>query len=90
LIVWEDADHPAPSTRLRDGWRGVVLIPSDAERRQKALSVFFVQQLRYRISHSYWASHYRGEIPPFLLDLTKAPVTITPAELLVERYNDQK
>ncbi len=43
LIVWADADHPAPSTRLRDGWRGVVVIPGDAQRRQGALMAFFMR-----------------------------------------------
>ncbi len=90
LIVWEDPDHPVPSARLRDGWRGVVVIPGDVQRRQEALMVFFMRQMRYRISHSYWASQYRGEIPPFLLDLTKAPATITPAELVIEWHKGEK
>ena len=86
LIVAEDEEGPAPSARLHDGWRAVIVIPCDAPRKRQALAVFFTQQLRYRISHRYWGSQYRGKIPPFLLDLTKAPATITPTELLAQQH----
>lgn len=87
LIVWEDADHPAPSRRLQDGWRGIVLTPANAEQRRRALEMFFMLQLHYRISHPYWASQYGGEIPPFLLDLTKIPATITPAQVVAQQHD---
>ena len=90
LIIAEDENGLAPSTRLHDGWRGVVVLPGDARQRREALTLFFMQQLRYRISHPYWASQYRGEIPPFLHDLTKAPATITPAELVAQQHENEK
>jgi hypothetical protein len=90
LIVWEGADQPPLSERLQDGWRGVVVTPRDAQRRQEALLVFFMRQQRYRISHSCWTSHDRGEIPPFLLDLTKAPATITRPTSVRLRHIDEK
>ncbi|MHB1021858.1 MAG: hypothetical protein ACYC0Z_05570 [Acidobacteriaceae bacterium] len=90
LIIAEDENGLAPSTRLHEGWRGVVVLPGDARQRREALTLFFMQQLRYKISHPYWASQYRGEIPPFLLDLTKAPATITPAELFVQHRENEK
>jgi hypothetical protein len=83
LIVIEHENCVALCARLHEGWRGVVVLPADARQRREALSLFFMQQLRYRISHPHWASRYRGEIPQFLLDLTKTPAAITPAELVV-------
>lgn len=79
-----------PSRLLRDGWRGIVVLPGDARQRREALTLFFMQQLRYRISHPNWASQYRGDIPPFLLDLTKTPATITPAELGAQQQKIEK
>lgn len=90
LIVAEDESGLAPSARLRDGWRGIVVLPGDARQRREALTLFFMQQLRYRISHPNWASQYRGDIPPFLLDLTKTPATITPAELGAQQQKIEK
>ena len=89
LILAENKDGLAPSLRLHDGWRGVVVLPGDARQRREALTLF-LQQLQYRISHPYWAWQYRGEIPPFLLDLTKAPATIMPAELVVKQHDNEK
>ena len=88
LIVAEDGNGLAPAARLRDGWRGVVVLPGEAGQRREALTLFFMRQLRYRISYRCWASQYKGEIPPFLLDLTKAPATITPAEFMVQSNED--
>ena len=90
LIVAANESGLAPSARLHDGWRGVVVLPGDALERRKALTLFFMQQLRYRISHPYRASPYREKIPPFLLDLTKAPATITPAELVAQQHENGK
>lgn len=90
LIISEDDNGLAPSTRLHDGWRGVMVLPGDTRQRREALSQFFMQQLRYRISHPYCVSQYREEIPPFLLDLTKAPATITPAEFVAQQHENEK
>lgn len=91
LIVAADGNGmSSPSARLHDGWRGVVVLPGNPERRREALTQFFMQQLRYRISHPYCASQYRGTIPPFLLDLTKVPATITPAELAAQQFQNEK
>jgi hypothetical protein len=54
LIVAEDGEGPALSARLHDGWRAVVVIPLDAQRKRQTSAVFFTQQLRYKISHRYW------------------------------------
>ncbi len=90
LIVVEDENGLVPSVRLHDGWQGVVVLPDDAQRRREALKMFFMQQLRYKISHPYWASHYRGKIPPFLIDLTKVPAMITPKELVGQAHDSEK
>ena len=90
LIVTEDENGLAPSTRLREGWGGIVVLPGDTRQRREALTLFFMQQLRYRISDPFCASQYRGEIPPFLLDLTKAPATVTPAEPVVQQHENEK
>ena len=90
LMVAEDENGAAPRARLSDGWRGVVVLPEGAERRRDALTSFFMEQLRYRISHPYWASQYRGEIPPFILDLTKTPATITPVQLMVRDHENER
>jgi len=85
LIIAEDGSDLTLASRIRDGWQGVVLLPGEARQRREALTQFFMQQLRYRISHTYWASESRGEIPLFLLDLTKTPATITLAELVAQQ-----
>ena len=90
LMIAEDECGLTPCARLRDGWRGVVVLPESAQRRREALTLFFMEQLRYRISHPYWASQYRGEIPPFILDLTKAPATITPAQFVAQEHGHEK
>jgi hypothetical protein len=89
-MIAEDERGLAPRARLRDGWRGVVVLPEGAQRRRDALTLFFMEQLRYRISHPHWASQYRGEIPPFILDLTKAPVTITPAQFVLQEHENER
>lgn len=90
LMIAEDENGLAPSARVSDGWRGVVVLPEGAQRRRDALTLFFMEQLRYRISHPHWASQYRGEIPPFILDLTKAPATITPTQLVVQEHENER
>jgi hypothetical protein len=90
LMIAEDKCGLTSHARLRDGWRGVVVLPEGAQRRREALTLFFMEQLRYRISHPHWASQYRGEIPPFILDLTKAPATITPARLSAQQHEDER
>jgi hypothetical protein len=77
LILSEDHIHPAPSARLNEGWRGVVVVPADIRKRREALTTFFMQQLRYKIAQSDDPMHSGTEIPPFLLDLRKAPATFT-------------
>jgi hypothetical protein len=84
LIVTANESGLAPRAQFCNGWRGVVLLPGDSRQRRDALTKFFMQQLQYRISHSFCASKYTGEIPPFLLDLTKVPATITAAELVAQ------
>ncbi len=90
LMIAEDENGLAPSARLSGGWRGVVVLPEGAQRRRDALTLFFMEQLRYRISHPHWASQYRGGIPQFILDLTKAPATITPAQLMVRDHENER
>ena len=90
LMIAEDECGLTPCARLRDGWRGVVVLPEGAQRRLEALTQFFMEQLRYRISHPHWASQYRGEIPPFILDLTKVPATITPAQIVAQKHENER
>jgi hypothetical protein len=89
LIVTEDRNGAAPYARLHEGWYGVVVLPADALQRREALTLFFMHQLRYSITPAHWASKYRGEIPQFLLDLTKTPATFTPAEFVALSKEDE-
>jgi len=90
LMIAEDERGLAPRARLRDGWRGVVVLPEGALRRRDALTLFFMEQLRYRVSHPLLASQYRGEIPPFILDLTKVPATITPTQFVEQEHESER
>lgn len=90
IVAADENGMSSPSARIHDGWRGVVVLPGNPERRKEALTQFFMQQLRYRISHPYWGSRNKRTIPPFLLDLTKFPATITPAEMVAQQHQNEK
>jgi hypothetical protein len=77
LIVSEDQIHLEPSARLGEGWRGVIIVPTDCEKRREVLTIFFMQQLRYRIAQPYDFMQGSKEIPPFFLDLRTTPATLT-------------
>ena len=80
LIIPKGIGAVPPSARLNEGWRGIIIVPRPQADRHSALSIFFLKQSRYRIRDRTWAAHYRGRIPPFLLDLTVNPALFMPQE----------
>lgn len=87
LIVAEGMGNVSPVARLREGWRGVIVVPRPEADRHSALSIFFLKQSRYRIGDRSWVAQYKGRIPPFLLDLTVTPALFLPREPQTQQVN---
>jgi hypothetical protein len=87
LIVPEGIGELTPAARLRDGWRGIIIVPRPVADRRSALFIFFLKQSRYRIGNHSWVTHYKGRIPPFLLDLTANPALFMPQEPQPQQTN---
>ena len=80
LVVPEGAGDVSPAARLREGWRGVIVVPRREADRHLTLSIFFFKQSRYRIVNHAGVVHSKAYIPPFLLDLTAKPALFVPED----------
>ena len=75
LVCTKGPHGPSLIATLRDGWKGVVLVPDARENRQTVLTAFFLEQPRYRLDKRAKPALVNDEPAQFVLDLTARPAT---------------
>jgi hypothetical protein len=70
IVAAESATGDDIAQKLSDGWRGVIVVPSNAVVREDILVDFFTRRSHFKFGDRNRQQFNRGDLPPFVLDLT--------------------